>query len=569
MDKPTRCFLPQDLVISTWEDIAPYFNELDRRIIEGKDDLVRWLKELSELEAVMEEELAWRYIKMTIDTQSKKLQEAYHFFVAKISPEAQPYYNKFNKKLIESPFKELLTDDEGYAVMLRSVANEIELFRAENIAIQSELDQLSQEYGNIAGAMLIEHEGEELTMQQAAKLLSDNDRNVRQTIFEKINQRRFLAREKLHQLFDKLIEKRQQMALNADFSNYRDYKFQSMGRFDYTPEDCFQFHEAIRKSVVPLVEQMHQQRKQQLGFEELKPFDLEVDPNGLKALEPFQKSEELINRSIDVFNMVKPLYGDFLRTMKDEGFLDLASKKGKAPGGYNYPLYESGVPFIFMNAVGTHDDLITMMHEGGHAIHSFLTASLKLTSFKSLPSEVAELASMSMELISMDYWHLFYTNEHDLVRAKREQMERMLMVLPWVAIVDKFQHWVYEHPNHTHAEREDEWLKIQNSLSSSVIDWSDYEQYKSIAWQKQLHIFEVPFYYIEYGFAQLGAIAVWKNYRENPQLALVQYERALSLGYTKTIPEIYEAAGIQFNFSEAYVSELVAFVKQEIANLPE
>jgi len=567
MKKPTRCFVPHGLVIEKWEDIAPYFDEIDRRVIEGKDDLKRWLKESSELEAVMEEELAWRYIKMTIDTTSKVNQERYQFFVAEIGPKAQPYYNKFNQKLFNSEYKTKLDDEFGYDVLLRSVEKEIALFREENIAIQSELDQLSQGYGNLVGAMQIELDGKELTMQQASKLLAENDRNLRQTVYEKINNRRFQDREALHKLLDQLIAKRQLVAKNADFENYRDYKFEAMGRFDYTPQDCFDFHDAVKKAVLPVMETIHAERKKQLQLDVLKPYDLEVDPTGLAPLNPFKDGKELIDKSIEAFTQINPRFGEYLTIMRDNGFLDLESKKGKAPGGYNYPLYESGVPFIFMNAVGTHDDLITMMHEGGHAIHSFLTADLKLTAFKSLPSEVAELASMSMELISMDVWDLFYTNEQDLKRAKKDQMERMLMVLPWVAIVDKFQHWLYENPTHTHQEREDQWMAIQADFGSSIVDWTGYENFKAIAWQKQLHIYEVPFYYIEYGFAQLGAIAVWKNYKENPKKALEKYQEALSLGYTKTIPAIYEAAGIQFNFSAAYVYELVDFVKAEMEAL--
>jgi oligoendopeptidase F len=567
MKKPTRCFVPHGLVIEKWEDILPYFEEIDRRVIEGKDDLKRWLKESSELEAVMEEELAWRYIKMTIDTTSKDNQERYQFFVAEISPKAQPYYNKFNQKLFNSEYKTKLDDEFGYDVLLRSVEKELALFREENIPIQSELDQLSQEYGNIAGAMHIELDGKELTMQQAAKLLAENDSELRRAVYEKINERRSQDREAFHKLLDELIAKRQQVAKNADFENYRDYKFEAMGRFDYTAQDCFNFHDAVKQAVLPVMETIHAERKKQLQLTVLKPYDLEVDPTGLAPLKPFKDGKELIDKSIEAFAKINPTFGEYLTIMRDNGFLDLESKKGKAPGGYNYPLYESGVPFIFMNAVGTHDDLITMMHEGGHAIHSFLTADLKLTAFKSLPSEVAELASMSMELISMDVWDLFYTNEQDLKRAKKDQMERMLMVLPWVAIVDKFQHWLYENPTHSHQEREDQWIEMQADFGSSIVDWSGYENFKAIAWQKQLHIYEVPFYYIEYGFAQLGAIAVWKNYKENPKKALAKYQEALSLGYTKTIPAIYEAAGIQFNFSAAYVNELVDFVKSEMEAL--
>jgi oligoendopeptidase F len=253
--------------------------------------------------------------------------------------------------------------------------------------------------------------------------------------------------------------------------------------------------------------------------------------------------------------------------MKEMGHLDLDSRIGKAPGGFNYPLYEIGVPFIYMNAAGTLRDLVTMVHEGGHAIHSFLTRDLELTEFKSVPSEVAELASMGMELISMDFWDEFFTNEDDLKRAQKEQLEKVISTLPWVAAIDKFQHWIYENPNHTEKERYDKWKEIMNTFGSAVVDWSGFEDVRSNLWQKQLHLFEVPFYYIEYGMAQLGAIALWRNYKQNPEKTIKQYKEALKLGYTKSIGEIYKTAGIEFNFTRNYVRELMHFVSDELKKL--
>jgi len=276
---------------------------------------------------------------------------------------------------------------------------------------------------------------------------------------------------------------------------------------------------------------------------------------------------ELIDSSIEVFTRLHPYFGECLSIMKEMGYLDLDSKQGKAPGGYNYPLYEIGVPFIFMNAVGTQRDLITMMHEGGHAVHSFLTRDLELTEFKDFPSEVAELASMSMELFTMDHWDVFYSDPEELRRAKLEQMQRVLSGLPWMATVDKFQHWIYENPEHTIEERQGAWMQIREEFSTGMVDNSGHEDRLGTLWHAQLHIFELPFYYIEYGFAQLGAIAMWRNYKKEPQKALQQYMDALSLGYTKSIPEIYEAAGIQFDFSTSYVMELADFVKNEIEKL--
>ena len=245
----------------------------------------------------------------------------------------------------------------------------------------------------------------------------------------------------------------------------------------------------------------------------------------------------------------------------------MASKEGKAPGGYNYPLYESGIPFIFMNAVGSPRDLVTMMHEGGHAVHSFLSRDLKLASFKSCPSEVAELASMSMELISMDHWDVFYKNPEDLKRAKIEHLEDIVATLPWIAIIDKFQHWIYENPKHSVEERNQAWLEIEKEFSNGVTDWTGCEDSLKYSWHKQLHLFEVPFYYIEYGMAQLGALAIWRNYKLDPSKAIEQYKEALKLGYTKGIKEIYKTAGIEFNFSAEYISELADFLNTELESI--
>ncbi len=327
------------------------------------------------------------------------------------------------------------------------------------------------------------------------------------------------------------------------------------------------FHTSIEKEILPLVEASDLKRKTLLKLESLKPWDADVDVEGKPALRPFENGSELINKSIECFYKVRYQYGEYLEEMKTMGHLDLESRIGKAPGGYNYPLYEIGVPFIFMNSVGVHRDMVTMVHEGGHAVHSFVTRDLELVDFKSTPSEVAELASMSMELISMEHWDVFFKNKDDLKCAKKEQLEKSLKTLLWIAAVDKFQHWVYEHPAHTITERMDSWKNIITLFNSKVVDWTGLEEVQANGWQNQLHIFEVPFYYIEYGMAQLGAIAVWRNYKLDPEKALDAYEAALRLGYTKSIPEIYKTAGIEFNFSQPYVKELANFVKNELEKI--
>jgi oligoendopeptidase F len=294
---------------------------------------------------------------------------------------------------------------------------------------------------------------------------------------------------------------------------------------------------------------------------------MEVDVSGKPALKPFKNGEELIEKSIKCFHGLSPYIGQRLEIMKANGLFDVDSRKGKAPGGYNYPLAESGAPFIFMNSAGTFRDLTTMVHEGGHAIHTFITSDLELNDFKHTPSEVAELASMSMELISMDHWDVYFDNPEELKRAKKDQLKDVLKTLPWVAVVDQFQHWIYTNPEHTSEQRAQAWKNIFEPFGNNFADWSEHSFALENLWQKQLHIFEVPFYYIEYGIAQLGAIAVWKNYKNDPETGLSKYLDALKLGYTKTIKEIYETAGIEFNFSATYVKELADFIKSELQKL--
>ena len=296
------------------------------------------------------------------------------------------------------------------------------------------------------------------------------------------------------------------------------------------------------------------------------PWDTDVDPEGKSPLKPFKTGKELIQKSIKMFNDSDPFFGECLKTMKEINHLDLESKNGKSPGGYNYPLYETGIPFIFMNAVGSHRDLVTMIHEGGHAIHSFLSKDLELTEFKNLPSEVAELASMSMELISMEKWNQFY-NIEDCNRAKKEQLETILKILPWIAQIDEFQHWVYVNHSHTSKERKNKWLSLCKEYGTGLIDWSKNEDILATSWQRQLHIFEVPFYYIEYGIAQLGAVSIWKNFIENNEKAIEQYKNALRLGYTKSIPEIYKEANVKFDFTINHITELSSFLEKELEKI--
>jgi oligoendopeptidase F len=565
LEKAGRNYLPKDLNID-WDTLEPIFNELLAREINSVTGLEKWLKDKSEIEAALEEDFAWRYIKMSCDTANEDLVKSFQYFAIEIEPKIAPIGNDLNKKLVDSPFVKDL-DQDKYFVYLRGVKKALELFREENIPLQTELQVEQQKYQGITGAMSVTLKGQEYTLEQAANFLKDLNRETRQNAWENITTRRLEDKDKLDELFNKLKGLRHQVAQNAGFDNFRDYMFQALGRFDYTPQDCFDFHDAIAKVIVPVLAKQGEERKNLLGLDRLKPWDTEVDTSGKAALKPFESGAELIDKSIICFNKLNPYLGSRLEIMKENGLFDVESRKGKAPGGYNYPLAESGAPFIFMNSANSFRDLTTMVHEGGHAVHTFLTADLELNDFKHCPSEVAELASMSMELISMDHWDEFFKDEVELKRAKRYQLKDVLKTLPWVAVVDAFQHWIYTHPDHTSAQRTQAWTEIFNRFGANFVDWSEHQEALENLWQKQLHIFEVPFYYIEYGIAQLGAIAVWKNYKENPEKGLANYMEALKLGYTKDMKTIYRTAGIEFNFSADYIQQLIDFVKEELQKL--
>ena len=561
-----RSFVNEDFMPDTWESIEPYYSQLLKAKITDLNSFREWLRNRSELESIISENAGWRYIRMTCDTKNEGHQKAYAYFVSEIEPKIAPLNHQLNEKCINFSLKDEI-EEEAYRILFRNIEKDFKIFREENIPLKTEIQNSSKEYGAISGAMAVKIDGKEMTLQQAATILESTDRTKRENAYLNIAERRYVDKDKLDELYNKLISLRHKVAQNADFKNFRDYMFTAMGRFDYTPQDCFDFHDSAQKEIVPILNQLAIERKENLKLQKLKPWDKAVDPQNKPPLIPFKNTDELVEKTIECFNRLDPFLGECLKTMRDINHLDLDSRVGKAPGGYNYPLSEIGIPFIFMNATSTLRDLVTLMHEGGHAVHSVVTKDLELVDFRHTPSEVAELASMSMELISMDHWDIFFDNDEELKRAKKEQLEQIIQTLPWVAIIDKFQHWIYENPTHSVEDRIAKWNEILDAFSDLETDWTGLQKYKDYIWQKQLHLYEVPFYYIEYGFAQLGAIAVWKNYKENPKKGLDGYLAALKLGYKKSIPEIYKAANIEFNFNREYISELIAFVQMELDQL--
>lgn len=566
LNREKRKYLKKDFAFQEWDDLKPFFEELLNRKIESLEELEKWLQDRSELDAYMSEDLAWRYIKYTCNTEDEDLKNRYLFYINEITPKATPYNHKLNTKLVSNEFANEL-HGEAYFILLRNARNDIELFRQESIPLQVKAEELAQQYSELMGQLTIQYKGEELTMSQAARYLKDPDRSVRKEVYELTGNRRLEDHKKMDVLMTELVKLRHQIAMNAGFENYRDYKFRDLARFDFTQDDVELFHESVKSEIKPIIGRLNRERKEQLNVTELRPYDMDVDISGKPALVPFKTSKELIEKAIACFTKLSPQLGEYLSIMNEKGFLDLESRKGKAPGGYNYPLDESCIPFIFMNSSGKFRDMITMLHEGGHAVHSFLSKDLDLNDFKHTPSEVAELASMSMELLTMDYWDVFFPDAEDRRLAKKEHLEGIIEILPWIATIDKFQGWMYLNPEHTVEERTAAWVEIFTEFNDSGLDYSGYEKFREIRWMGQLHIFESPFYYIEYGIAQLGALAVWKNYKENNKEGLENYLSALSLGYTKTVPEIYKTAGIEFNFGKKYIHELAQFVLSELEQL--
>lgn len=555
-------FIPADFKISDWNSIEPYFNQLDKMPLENEEELNRFLLCKSELEMAIDEDQAWRYIRVNIDTRDEDSKKSFEYFIDEIEPKVESWFNRIDRKLADS--KAMKIFEHQHPIPARLLKKNIEIFREENLQIFAELQKEEQEYGSIISEISVTINDKQYTLQQASELLQENDRDFRELVYEKIIEKRVEKSDALNELLSSMLRKRYKVAINAGYKNFRDYQHYNLGRFDYTVEDIQSFHSAIADEVNPIVDEIMQTRKSVFGVDKLKPWDLQVDIDGKKPLRPFPSTSILIEKAIDCFRSVNSDFADIFANLNDEKLLDLDSRLGKAPGGFNYPLHKSNRSFIFMNATGSMTDFETLMHEGGHAFHAYYYNHWPLIDYMNIPAELAELASMSMELISMEHWG---KDSAELKRAKRKQLEGAILALAWIAAVDKFQHWLYKNPEHTHHERNLAWINIYKEFSSSTINWEGVEEAFVFAWQRQLHIFEMPFYYIEYAFAQLGAIAIWKHYRQNPKSTLDKYIKMMSMGYSKPLPELYKEAGIEFAFTSEYVAELMKFVRDELNGL--
>ena len=561
-----RSFLSEEFVPSTWELIVPYYQDLQAREILSVNDLQLWLQDSSELESALHEDSRWIYVRTTIDTTDAKAKEALVNLYTNIYPKIFVAEQQLKEKFMACPFVEQL-DKDLFFTTVRRIKKSLELYREENIALNSEMQMKQSTYDEVCGAQSIHYNGSELSLKQAEIFMRSNDRAQREEIFNLITARKLQDAEKLDELFSELIQLRHKIALNAGFKNYVEYRFEDLGRFDYTPQDCLQFHQSVEELIMPLVNELSKERKQKLGIEELKLWDLQVDTSGQPPLKPFNNAEELVSKTIDCFNQLDPYFGERIEIMKRMSYLDLDARLHKSNGGYNMTMTEIGVPFIFMNSANTEQDLVTMVHEGGHAIHTFLAHDLALNAFKETTSEIAEVASMGMELMSMEHWDIFYSNADDLKRARKGHLQHILSILSKTCLGDSFQFWLYTNPNHTVEERRNKWLELVKKFTANNVDLTGVENYQSTSYQGILHFYVVPFYYIEYAFAELGAIALWRSFKQDQQKAVSDYKKGLALGYTKSIPEFYETVGAKFDFSKPYVAELVAFLQEQLKKL--
>lgn len=561
MYKPTG-FIPSDLKISSWQDLKPFFDKLRDEKITSVQELEKFLIHFSEVMSVYSEQHARAYINMTCYTDNKDYVHRHESFITEIDPEVETASNEIQKKTVASEFF-IGLPEVRYKQVKKELKHELEMFRTENVPLESELGKIESEYEQIVGKLMVKFKGEEITLPQASVYLESPNREERKTAWLAIQDCRIVHKKKLDVVFDRMIELRHKIALNTDYKNFRDYQHDDLKRFDYSVQDILTFHDAIEKHVLPLERKISEKHRKELGLEkDYRPWDTQGKSAHEKPLKPYKAPEELLTKAKKIFTTIRPEFGKNLQAMDDNHLFDLKSRKGKAPGGYNYGLEITGMPFIFMNAAGLHQDVITIMHEGGHAMHTFLVNDEPLIAYRHTVSEMAETASMSMELISSKYWHEFYSEE-DVLRARRQHLEHVVDVFSWVAVVDAFQHWVYTNPQHTHEERDLAFEKIMSRFGTGLVNWQGYEHYFRNMWQKQLHIFEVPFYYIEYAIAQLGALQIYRNYLKDPKTAVDQYVAGLSLGGSKPISEVWSTMGIKFDFSAGMLKELMEFVKKE------
>ncbi len=556
-----RQFVPDRAELTDKETVALLFGQLLNRPVRSSTDMEQLIRDRSEMEAAIAQTRSILYIQMTCQTDDPEKAKAYQNFIESVSPTIRSLSDQLDRKMIETvdalPFAE-----PAYDVYFRKMRSDIEIFREANIPLQTEESLLSQQYQTVTGAMTVSFQGKEHTIPQMARFYLDTDRTVREQAWLAVAERYLQDQNVLDDIFDKMVSLRDRVGRNSGFGNYRDYKFREYHRFDYTPQMCRQYHDAVEKHMVPLLRQMHQVRAEQLGLESLRPWDIQCDPLGRPALKPAENPEQFADGLCTMFCRVDAELGGQFQMMRTEGLLDLESRKGKAPGGYQATLYEARKPFIFGNTNGTDNDLHLLAHEGGHAFHTLACAHHALMDYRHAPMEFCEVASMSMEFLSAACLDVFYDRDEQQ-RWWRDKMESTVRLLIQVAIFDAFQHWLYENPSHTRSQRQQQWVDLNIRFGSDVEDWGGLDAFRRSQWHRVLHFFQVPFYYIEYGIAQLGALGMWAQAQADAAAAVRHYKQALALGGSRPLPELFAAAELAFDFSEKTIAPLAERIRSQ------
>jgi oligoendopeptidase F len=560
-----RRFVPSDVDLGDWSQGERFFRELESRQVNSRSDLEVWLKDYSELLGVLSEAGAVRYIRMTEQTDDESFKTAHLTFVEAVAPMAKRAEFNLNRKFANSPFTKELPDDR-YLMMKKRVQNSIALFREENVELEKEDEKLGQEFEGITGAMTVRYDGRERTMSEMGRYLEEQDRKKREEVWRLIQTRRLADEGRLDRVYEEMIGIRARIADNAGFENFRDYSFLARERFDYTPADCYRFHDAVEKHIVPLVREVQERRREGMKLDILRPWDMVVDADGRPPLRPFSSTEDLIRKGRDTLAKVDRTFGENFQMMVNLDLFDLASRPGKAPGGYNAELSDHMLPFTFMNSVGRDQDMWTLLHESGHAFHVFEMRRKALPYLyrgDNLPSEMAEVASMSMELMASSHISGTFYDAEDAARSMRDHLRSISGLLPWIATIDAFQHWVYTHPGHTLDERREAWVRTDSRFNLGD-SWAGLEDVRRSQWHKQLHVFLIPFYYFEYGIAQLGALGIWSRYKDDPRDTVEAYRSALSLGSSKPLPDLFREAGLPWDFGESVVERCAAELRREL-----
>jgi oligoendopeptidase F len=564
-----RSFVPVAIDLTDAVQVVSLYEKLFERQISSADQLEQFLLDRSELVAAVFQQQAILSILMTCYTLDQTHVDNYKRFVETVVPAIKPLEDKLDRKYIAAA-KEFSLDSRRYEVLLRNTHADVELFRQENVELQKQDELLCQEYQKICGAMTVEFQGQTRTLPQMSKFLLEQDRSLRRDAWLAVASRRLKDASLLDDVLDRMLSLRHKIATNAGFKNYIEYKFKEYHRFDYTIEDCVHFHEAVEKLVIPVLKEIRKTRCELLRCDTLRPWDFgmpnSVDPRGRPPLKPFETVEQLKAGCAKIFARICSDFAEQFAMIDSLNLLDLQSRKGKAPGAYQESLTEARKPFIFANAVGTHRDVETLLHEAGHAFHSLACIDEPLSAYRHAPIEFCEVASMGTELLGSRFLSAFY-NDADCRRARAEQLEGIIDILAWIATVDTFQHWLYTHSGHSRTERNEAWLRIHNRFNGMLFDWSGLDAEHAWFWQKQLHIYTAPLYYIEYAIAQLGALQLWANAKRDQDSAVNAFRRGLSLGGSRPLPELFETAGLKFDFSAKTIAQLMDTLLKELEKL--